>query len=194
MKFIKYFSLLAALSPAAFAADVTDHVLAIQQGELHKLKQNLAQFDRYSIYSPSCSSIFQELAQWKQSSASKRIDIKLVSNKLRTADANVPNFGFASFGEGQMVMEGSNLAGTYLKYYSDRKNGTQAFNVAAPDTVKITLEPRGSGYVNLVTWGNTRLDLEGVICTRDSFGAQMVARYREGNGTSMILVSFHKGE
>ncbi len=176
------------------AATNAEQVVALQQSEISKLKQTIAQMDRYAVYSTSCVAVFKDLAQWKQSSVARRVDFKIVGNKIKTPAASELNYGFGSFGEGQLVMEGANLVSTFPKYFSDRKNAAQGFNVAAPDTMKITLEPRGSGFINLVTWGNGRVDLDGVICTRDGFGAQMVARFREGNGTNMMLMSFHKGE
>jgi hypothetical protein len=183
-----------ASTATAQAPSVSDQSLALHEADIGKLEQSMAQLEKFSIYSGACSSVVKDLIQWKLAAANHRVDYKLSGNKIKTPAAEEANYGFSFFAEGDFSYEGGNLVSTSPVLFSDRSANGQPFLATARDIIRLTLQPRGAGFINFVTWGNARSDFDGVICTQDSFGAQLVTRVREGNGTSVMVLSLHKGQ
>ena len=81
------------------------------------------------------------------------------------------------------------LSGQFKTAFSDRGY----FNVSRTDVQDIYLNTSGTGEVILRTWGNTRLPLREMNCTKDAYGYYISGKTLEGNGTTLYAIALKSG-
>lgn len=84
---------------------------------------------------------------------------------------------------------GSALTGQFRTAFSDRGY----FSVAQQDVQQISFYAGGTADVVLVTWGNGRLPLQEMACTKDRFGFYISGKTLEGNGTTLYAMALKAG-
>lgn len=102
-----------------------------------------------------------------------------------------PDRHHASHAYGYLSLQpgGSALTGQFRTAFSDRGY----FSVAQQDVQQVNFFDGGTGSVVLVTWGNSRLPLREMACTRDRFGFYISGKTFEGNGTTLYAVALKTG-
>jgi hypothetical protein len=93
-------------------------------------------------------------------------------------------WGHVSVAEGAFGWHGTDMQGRFMVAFSDR-----GFDPNRRDITDITLWADGRGQIMLRSWGNAVLPLTEMRCDSAGF---LSAIEREGNGTSMITLSFRR--
>jgi hypothetical protein len=149
----------------------------------------------------TCSSVIKEFMRWDQSNGTQGYDrvvsYGLTTNKIKSSGAYY-NFGFASYMRGMFRTQAGKMTSRSTLTFSDRyvsgSSPRQGFNVKNGDTVSLELDEDGTAAMILESWGNTRLALKNMVCTKDRFGGYITAKTNERNGTSLVTITLHKGE
>ena len=151
----------------------------------------------------SCSEMASELVDFVNNDASRFIVFQISSNKSRDRS------GHFSLGEGLLYEETGNsiwtsaapIAMYVMQGFKDHEDifggefgsdrGSQ-FGTARRDEVILRLYRNGQVELTLVTWGNTRLNLEDSRCYSNRFGYYMNGIMEEVNGTRTIGLVMRK--
>lgn len=134
----------------------------------------------------NCAAMITGHIAWMGPSLHRRIGAKFARVKI-TSSAPAPattRWGHISASEGAFAWHGDKMSGRFLVAFSDR-----GFDPARRDVTDITLSANGSGQIVLRSWGNAVLALSDLRCDSSGF---LNALEREGNGTSMITLSFRR--
>lgn len=116
----------------------------------------------------------------------RRIGAKFARVKI-TSSATAPStsrWGHISVAEGAFGWHSTDMQGRFMVAFSDR-----GFDPNRRDITDITLWADGRGQIMLRSWGNAVLPLSEMRCDSAGF---LSAIEREGNGTSMVTLSFRR--
>jgi hypothetical protein len=134
----------------------------------------------------SCTALVGGHISWMASSPHRRIGAKFARVKI-TSSALAPSttkWGHISVSEGAFGWAGNSMSGRFLVAFNDR-----GFDPSRRDITDITLWADGRGEIILRSWGNARLPLSDFRCDSAGF---LTAIEREGNGTSLVTLSFRR--
>ena len=134
----------------------------------------------------ACNTFITSHIAWMGSSTKRRIGAKFARVKI-TSEAVAPaatKWGHVSVSEGAFGWHGDEMSGRFLVAFNDR-----GFDPSKRDITDITLRANGTGEILLRSWGDARLVLSDLRCDSAGF---LTALESEGNGTSMITLSFRR--
>jgi hypothetical protein len=140
-----------------------------------------------AVASPvACAPFITSHIAWMGTSTNRRIGAKFARVKI-TSGAVAPaasKWGHVSVSEGAFAWHGDEMSGRFLVAFNDR-----GFDPSKRDITDITLRADGTGEIVLRSWGNAKLVLSDLRCDSAEF---LTAIESEGNGTSMITLSFRR--
>ena len=136
----------------------------------------------------SCAAMIAGHIAWMGSTNAphRRIGAKFARVKI-TSGGPAPSttrWGHISVAEGAFGWHSTDMQGRFMVAFSDR-----GFDPNRRDITDITLWADGRGQIVLRSWGNAVLPLSDMRCDSAGF---LSAIEREGNGTSMVTLSFRR--
>ncbi len=134
----------------------------------------------------SCVTMISGHIGWMGGNPNRRIGAKFARVKITSGGpaASSTKWGHISVSEGAFGWHGTDMEGRFLVAFNDRN-----FDSSRRDITDIKLWADGRGQIVLRSWGDAVLPLSEIRC--DSAG-YLSAIEREGNGTSMITLSFRR--
>ena len=134
----------------------------------------------------SCATMISGHISWMAGNPHRRIGAKFARVKITSGGpaASDTKWGHISVSEGAFGWHGTDMQGRFMVAFNDRN-----FDANRRDITDITLWADGRGQMMLRSWGNAVLPLSDMRCDSAGF---LTAIEREGNGASMITLSFRR--
>lgn len=134
----------------------------------------------------SCATMISQHISWMGSNPNRRIGAKFSRVKITSGGpaASSTKWGHISVSEGAFGWHGQDMEGRFMVAFSDRN-----FDPNRRDITDIKLWADGRGQIMLRSWGDAVLPLGDMRCDSSGF---LSAIEREGNGASMITITFRR--
>jgi len=134
----------------------------------------------------SCAAMIGGYISWMGGSPNKRIGAKFARVKITSGGIapSTTKWGYIAESEGAFGWARDHMQGRFMVAFSDRSNFQ-----GQRDITDISLWADGHGQIVLSSWGGGIIPISNVRC--DSVGF-LSAIEGEGNGTSMVTLSFRR--